>query len=1438
MIYSHSLPFSPSPFVSVEHSKDFEQLKVRLHREYGVDLKGYHKRVSKWNQIASDLGFRPLLSWEINDSEMLINVKPLPASHHIVDTLFQQTMSIEEKLAFLHTLACSLFRLHNRQFFVGFFCPTLIHYDRAQRHIILDLQPQPAEDSRFIRAASPNYYLYRSTLSRDLQFNRTSDFFALGLLMKEFFACTMVVNDREQRALTQVNMLSHRLIHKPQSFYSTYQIADEVHAITVDAFSFSLRKEDPILEETVQIAPYSYLHTLVHGHSLQADKVLTKFLAQNRSSIIGLISQDASMRFQSLYYTCHRSSSDYLFVQLLCQPLPFAALKSAIRKLIRVIKKRFPAWTQRLFILQKKLNHLLNKHIERRETINAFTNWLLQFVAEIEKLPDLPRIFLIFETTDQLDEDSQEVMIQFWKQLNRDSQVPFSFILSGSHLPQLLEAEMIPQINIEPYGQEENRQRLLLQLSKVNENLLQTLQKYLSDQRISAWHSSFLLAYLIEQGQIVSTPLHGWELSNDRDIDLSGFNLEKEIKAKIALLNEEELHLLRLLNCLPSPIPTRLFAKENQLSFSALWTKLVALSAAGVIHLVGEDFIFTSPSFTAELLPEVRVAEQTALYREALQIQYRFTPKKWKLLISLSQQAGENKLTYLYMIKYYRQFRSYLSMEQKKQILETIHSLRNDLGRSKIACWDRHLYKVYIRLHLYEQAEEVARRLYLITAADQDRLRILRMELFTDRIDAVSLQQELFQYLIDDRIDLHDQVRAACLLVDSDPFAPLTSVGAERVHQFYVNRFFPCYQQICTRMFAEITLCYTFMLFEYFPERHEWTSALLNKLESILEKTSHHDLLLELYNIYVFYPDVRTSLRYSKQCSDVAKRYGFTTKLSISYLNGMEMSSYLGDVSGYRYYLEKLNKVNPLYRGDLKRQLFYNQLFYALEWQDDDSFFELTSRLNQEDLSEVAYQQFEQFDRYRTYLRGRTIDPLRCPENPSSFDFFILALTAVQQNKLLEARSLFTQTIQTNPHRVQTGWAYRELIPLLIEYKPEEAEEYLRRFSSYINRHGYLLFWPDYYRLSANLAKKTGNLERAGLFIRRAINGYSRIEKEYAIEPLAEEISSLFHPRIELSQVQTYDQASLQKIWDERNYFLNQSLGLLGLFQITEHVTESLDLWVICERLSHSLYEYFPISQLIIRSKLRDRRERLYYSPTGLITNAKLLHYRKKSLLRSSYRFTLYQDQTESLVLQLDLTDDTPTIRDQLSQLITFIKPHIANAMLYQEMKFDSLTGFYQRRYFIDLLKSELDLSLQYQLDLSLIMIDIDNFRRINEFGHQEGDDVIVKLADLIKRTLRQHDILGRYGGEEFLLILPKTNGETAYRLAETLRTEIEEEFAIGYPYQVTASIGVSSVGYSKTKTVDELIRLADRAEIFAKTNGKNRVVASWKLPQANLQEI
>jgi diguanylate cyclase (GGDEF)-like protein len=156
----------------------------------------------------------------------------------------------------------------------------------------------------------------------------------------------------------------------------------------------------------------------------------------------------------------------------------------------------------------------------------------------------------------------------------------------------------------------------------------------------------------------------------------------------------------------------------------------------------------------------------------------------------------------------------------------------------------------------------------------------------------------------------------------------------------------------------------------------------------------------------------------------------------------------------------------------------------------------------------------------------------------------------------------------------------------------------------------------------------------------------------------------------------------------------------------------------------------------------------------------------------------------------------------------------------------DGLTGLWNHRVIMDRLRQEVDRSRRDGTPLSLILVDLDNFKKVNDtYGHQTGDQVLKEVGAIFQRSVRSYDWVGRYGGEEFLLILPGSGFVSARIRAEQLRLALQSaRTRLGEAViTVTASFGVASgfpSGY------ESLIQAADKALYRAKDNGRNCVVA------------
>ena len=160
-------------------------------------------------------------------------------------------------------------------------------------------------------------------------------------------------------------------------------------------------------------------------------------------------------------------------------------------------------------------------------------------------------------------------------------------------------------------------------------------------------------------------------------------------------------------------------------------------------------------------------------------------------------------------------------------------------------------------------------------------------------------------------------------------------------------------------------------------------------------------------------------------------------------------------------------------------------------------------------------------------------------------------------------------------------------------------------------------------------------------------------------------------------------------------------------------------------------------------------------------------------------------------------------------------------------VQIDPLTGVFSRRHFMAMTERELANAARYSTPLSVLMLDIDDFKQVNDtYGHQIGDLVLQQFGKLFQGLLREVDIVGRYGGEEFAVVLPRTDLAQAFEVSERLRRVIEQNeipLKHGLPLKISVSIGISAFK-DATENIDALLGRADKALYDAKHRGRNRV--------------
>jgi len=206
--------------------------------------------------------------------------------------------------------------------------------------------------------------------------------------------------------------------------------------------------------------------------------------------------------------------------------------------------------------------------------------------------------------------------------------------------------------------------------------------------------------------------------------------------------------------------------------------------------------------------------------------------------------------------------------------------------------------------------------------------------------------------------------------------------------------------------------------------------------------------------------------------------------------------------------------------------------------------------------------------------------------------------------------------------------------------------------------------------------------------------------------------------------------------------------------------------------------------------------------------------------------------KTISRVLSIG-ADDYITKPFNYDLFFTRLKTNIRNFLLMRELKVktdllerisitDPLTELFNRRHIFDRLNQECEKFKRYGLTFTAVMLDIDGFKSINDsYGHQVGDMVIRMVSDAIKKSIRNVDIAGRYGGEEFLIILPEIDGKGGVVAAERIRKSIESIKIEESNIKVTISAGVAEFA---GEPIDDFIKKIDSMLYLAKKNGKNRI--------------
>jgi diguanylate cyclase (GGDEF)-like protein len=229
-------------------------------------------------------------------------------------------------------------------------------------------------------------------------------------------------------------------------------------------------------------------------------------------------------------------------------------------------------------------------------------------------------------------------------------------------------------------------------------------------------------------------------------------------------------------------------------------------------------------------------------------------------------------------------------------------------------------------------------------------------------------------------------------------------------------------------------------------------------------------------------------------------------------------------------------------------------------------------------------------------------------------------------------------------------------------------------------------------------------------------------------------------------------------------------------------------------------------------------RPELQDTPVILLTSRDDRDLKIKGLEQGASDYITKPFDAEELVARVRVHLKIKNLQDGLKR---------TNELLLELSNTDHLTGLFNRRYLMEALGKEVQRNLRKKGDLSLIILDIDHFKQVNDaYGHLQGDSVLQKVALLFQKELRAYDTAARYGGDEFIAVLPDATLEEAAFVANRVRTSIQANRFSGplSKLSLTVSIGVAWFSSPGCTSVDSFIKLADDALYRAKVNGRNRV--------------
>ncbi len=360
------------------------------------------------------------------------------------------------------------------------------------------------------------------------------------------------------------------------------------------------------------------------------------------------------------------------------------------------------------------------------------------------------------------------------------------------------------------------------------------------------------------------------------------------------------------------------------------------------------------------------------------------------------------------------------------------------------------------------------------------------------------------------------------------------------------------------------------------------------------------------------------------------------------------------------------------------------------------------------------------------------------------------------------------------------------------------------------------------------------------------VTPYNRAQRHDSFMSLSQDIQGVFRSLLNAPSQLTEKRSlvlGIQSEWNQANgmgqAFLMRSAALdPTAIQQQAIIKQHLDKAINASRRLNDLLAHFQTEDNLTRAQAFKQRTRaiifasaIIAASLAILSGLVLARSILKPLKLLSSGVAKFGDGDLSYRIQI-------TTKDELEQLANSInwmaqKLEQSQQKLLELATIDGLTGVFNRREFNRRLTVELERSRRENHPVSLLMVDIDHFKKLNDtYGHQAGDDALRVVSKLIKTEVRPGDLPARYGGEEFAVILPYADSDDAFAVAERLRSllaELDIPIQDGKTIQVTASLGCATFPQD-AQTEELLMAAADGALYQAKNNGRNRVCVASKI--------